>query len=268
MQTPQRMPPVICSRDNKKLKDLKHLTLPEGIKKAGRTIVSGPKLVREAVCRFPDRCRSLIIPEHFMQDCPETAALMETFSGRRSLVVFKKGLFADLDLFQTGGPLLEITCPDINRWDGTLPAQGCTLLIPFQDPVNVGTAVRSAAAFGVRHCVLAREAAVPYHPKSIRSSGGAVFLVTFYRGPSLAREGEALARLAPYIVSLDMSGVPIQRFSFPDAFLLLPGMEGQGLPQAWRSRAVAIPMEAGVESLNGSVAASIFLFYWKMGRKG
>jgi tRNA G18 (ribose-2'-O)-methylase SpoU len=45
--------------------------------------------------------------------------------------------------------------------------------------------VRSAAGFGVKRIILTRDAANPYHPKSIRSSAGAVFEVEFVRGPRL-----------------------------------------------------------------------------------
>ncbi|MEI6128185.1 MAG: TrmH family RNA methyltransferase, partial [Pseudomonadota bacterium] len=67
------------------------------------------------------------------------------------------------------------------------------------------------------------------------------------------------------IVSLDMSGAPLHRFFFPEKFLLLPGMEGRGLPAALRQKAVSIPISSAVESLNAAIATSIALFYWQTG---
>jgi len=52
-------------------------------------------------------------------------------------------------------------------------------------------------------------------------------------------------------------------FDFPDAFVLLPGIEGPGLPDELKKTAVSIPLEPGIESLNASISASIALYEWK-----
>ena len=44
------------------------------------------------------------------------------------------------------------------------------------------------------------------------------------------------------------------------------GMEGPGLPEKWRERAVAIPMAGEVESLNAATAAAIALYVWSQSR--
>jgi 16S rRNA (guanine527-N7)-methyltransferase len=75
-----------------------------------------------------------------------------------------------------------------------------------------------------------------------------------------------LPDMALHIVALDMQGASIRGFSFPERFLLLPGMEGQGLPEELRHQAVAIPMTGAVESLNAAAAVSIALFCWSAGQ--
>jgi RNA methyltransferase, TrmH family len=254
---------VITSPDNRTFKALCKLTDGRGLKKQGRTIVSGPKLVRELALDRPGDCCSLIVFDSFQDSGFDS--LMEQFSSAGKLIVLKKSLFNELDIFGTNGPLLEMTAPAISEWDCRLTERGCVLAVPFQDPANVGSAVRSAAAFGVRQVVLLKEAANPFHPKSIRASGGAVFRLSFSRGPSLAevvQQPDAASR----IVALDMQGASILTFSFPEAFLLLPGMEGQGLPEDLRRHAVAIPMTGAVESLNAATAVSIALFCWRAGQ--
>jgi RNA methyltransferase, TrmH family len=255
---------VISSRDNKKLKALKKIVSSDGIKKTGLTLVAGKKIVREIAALYPQLCRCLIVHDGCMKNQRETASMIEEFSRRDSLLILKRSLFNDLDIFQTACPLLEVAVPDIPVWDSRLPEKGCTLLIPFQDPLNVGTVVRSAAAFGVTHIVLLQEAAHPFHPRCIRASGGAVFKVAFSRGPSLRHIFEKISHILPYAVTLDMHGIPIQQFSFPEKFLLLPGIEGQGLPAVLKKNAVAIPISPAIESLNGAIATSIALFYFHM----
>lgn len=265
MSTAEKRNIVIASAENRIFKSLKKTVAADGPKKEGRTLVSGAKLVREVARLLPERCSRLIVYDGWAKPSPDAAALLEQFAGRGELVVLKKALFNELDLFQTGSPLLEVAVPPVPPWDGSRHDAGCVLALPFQDPVNVGSAVRSAAAFGVSCIVLLREAAHPFHPKSIRASGGAVFRTRFFRGPALARLEEHLAQPALPVVSLDMHGLPLQQFSFPESFLLLPGTEGQGLPAHLRARAIAIPMSGAVESLNAATAVSIVLFYWRAG---
>jgi len=250
---------VITSADNKVFKALCRLLDARGLKKQERTIVAGAKLVRELVRERPRDCCSLIISDRLGAGGMD--AVVRHFSEAGKLIVLKRGLFGEVDIFNTSSPLLEVLAPAIPQWDGLLTGQGCTLLLPFQDPANVGAAARSAVAFGVREVILLREAANPFHPKSIRASAGVVFKLSFYRGPSLD-EVVKLPDMAGRIVALDMQGASIHRFVFPSQFMLLPGIEGQGLPEELRRRAVSIPMTGAVESLNGATAVSIALCFW------
>jgi RNA methyltransferase, TrmH family len=256
-------PLIITSPDNRAFKALCKLTDGRGLKKQERTLVSGAKLVRELALERPRECCTLIVFDGF--DESGMGDVVQQFSREAKLLVLKKGLFNELDMFKTNGPLLEMLAPSVPEWDGRLTEPGCVLALPFQDPANVGAAARSAAAFGVRQVVLLKEAASPFHPKSIRASGGAVFRLSFSRGPSLAGVVQ-LPDMDRQIVALDMQGSSIREFSFPERFLLLPGMEGQGLPDGLRPQAVAIPMTGAVESLNAAAAVSIALFCWSSGQ--
>jgi 16S rRNA (guanine527-N7)-methyltransferase len=132
------------------------------------------------------------------------------------------------------------------------------VLIPFQDPENVGAAIRSAAAFGASQVILLAESAHPFHPKALRASGGSVLNVALRPGPPLATIPHELP-----IVALSSEGADIRDVTFPPAFGLLPGLEGPGLPEPWRDRAVRIPIEPGVESLNAAVAVGVALYEWR-----
>ena len=136
------------------------------------------------------------------------------------------------------------------------------LLVPFQDPANVGAVVRSAAAFGVKKIMLLEEAAMPFHPKSIRASGAQVFHMDFIMGPSIFK----LKNLGTPIVTLSTDGVDMNKFEFPESFALLAGVEGPGLPDNFQTDfKISIPIEPIVESLNASVAVSIALYEWRKG---
>jgi tRNA G18 (ribose-2'-O)-methylase SpoU len=158
-----------------------------------------------------------------------------------------------------------VKVPSMSAWSGNEPwPDGCTLFVPFQDPENVGTVIRSAAAFGVAQVVLLREAAHPFHPRGSRAAGPALFQVPLRQGPSL----EDLRVGKVPLIALDTSGPELSEAPFPDTFGLVVGVEGPGLPGPLRlgeRRRIAI--EPGVESLNAATATAIALYVWA-GRRG
>ncbi|OHD70207.1 MAG: 16S rRNA (guanine(527)-N(7))-methyltransferase RsmG [Spirochaetes bacterium RBG_16_49_21] len=252
---------AITSGQNKKFKNLEKLSSTDGIRKAGTALVSGKKIIKEIIRKGSPPVTELVLYDGYAEHDDVLNAVIGEFELRGSLIVLKKSLFNRLDLFKTRNPLAVVETPEIKEWDRTL-GPGCTLLIPFQDPANVGSAIRSAAGFNVRKIIILKQGANPYHPKSIRASAGAVFSVDIMNGPSLYDLGEALKEKASSIIALDAGGEPLPSFDFPERFLLLPGIEGPGLPQELKARSVAVPLAAGVESLNAAAALSIALYEW------
>ena len=241
----------IDSEKNELFKDLKKLLGSRGIKKQQRALVAGMKQTAEILRHTPDLCEAWITPGEEFPPPPDAPEHLAWFQ-------LKPHLFQEIDVFGTESPLLLVRIHAIPRWepqDG-LP-QGCTVFIPFQDPENVGAAIRSSVAFGATQVILLAECAHPYHPKSLRASGGAVLRARLREGPSLKDLPEDLPLLA-----LSPEGPDISEFVFPQSFGLLIGMEGPGLPELWKQRALAIPIHPEVESLNAATAAAIALYVW------
>jgi 16S rRNA (guanine527-N7)-methyltransferase len=258
---------VISSSENRTFREIKKLVTIDGIRKAGKAILSGRKQVLEAGALRRGLCDFMVIYDGYAESDDELNALAVEFAASGKLLLMKKSLFNEIDAFTTGGPLMVIRTPVLPEWD-PLTAEGCTLLIPFQDPRNVGALIRTAAAFGVGRIVLLREAAHPFHPKSLRASGGAVFTAPIMRGPSIGDIEDLCRTHALELIALDAAGTPLPGFPFPRRFLLLPGLEGPGLPESLRSRAVSVPISGEVESLNAVVAASIALYEYRRGARG
>jgi 16S rRNA (guanine527-N7)-methyltransferase len=240
---------IIESESNETFRNLRKLLAPRGIRKQLRALVFGHKQVHETMTRLPERCIAWI-GRRDREPPPDSAP--------RHLMWYQLAppLYESLDLFGTSYPVLLVKIEEIPKWvpsDG-LP-EGCTLFVPFQDPENVGAVIRSAMAFGVARIVLLAEAANPYHPKSVRASGGAVFTAGLLEGPSINDLPQDLP-----IVPLSKEGRKIRDFKFPSKFGLLPGIEGPGLPDRFRESAVSIPITREVESLNAVVATAIALF--------
>jgi RNA methyltransferase, TrmH family len=123
-----------------------------------------------------------------------------------------------------------------------------------QDPGNVGTIVRLAAAFDASGVLLLPGSADAYGPKAIRSSAGAILNVPI---ANITRQ-ELLDAGVP-LVSTAMSGSAID----PPArnAVLVFGNEGSGVSEELleRSAQIAIAMSSRVESLNVATSAAILL---------
>jgi 16S rRNA (guanine527-N7)-methyltransferase len=252
--TKENLVRIIESENNETYRNLKKLQTPRGIRKQGRALVAGSKQVLEILAQFPEKCLAWIGRDD-REPPPETAP------NHLMWYQLASPLFETLDVFGTAFPLLLAKIEEVPEWKASdgLP-EGCTLFVPFQDPENVGAVIRSAVAFGAARIVLLAEAANPWHPKSIRASGGTVFRANLFEGPSINDLPVDLN-----IVPLSREGKNISDFTFPSSFGLLPGVEGPGLPDRLREKSISIPIAPEVESLNAVVATAIALYEWKKG---
>lgn len=141
-----------------------------------------------------------------------------------------------------------------------------------QDPGNVGTLVRTAAAAGARAFVCCGGGADPYHPRAVRATAGAVFRLQPRVGGDV---GPALDRLAGegrrIAVAAADGDTPYGRFPWHEPFALVLGSEAHGAPDEAVRRAdarVSIPMAGQVESLSVGAAAAVLLFEAARVRRG
>ena len=158
------------------------------------------------------------------------------------------------------GILAVVRTPDLSR---PVPASGPLLVLDHvADPGNVGTLVRTAAAFGA--AVVSLGGADPYGPKAVRASAGACYRTTVHRpddgtdlGSLLRGDGRMVLGLAadgPRTVDEVASGLP------GPGVALVMGSEPHGLSADLASvldDRVRIPMTSGVESLNVAAAGAI-----------
>jgi 16S rRNA (guanine(527)-N(7))-methyltransferase RsmG len=238
----------ITSAANPNFKRCRDILGGPGIRKHGEAILAGSRIRDEVLERFPEQVLGWLSVEKGPAPPAESIEWLR----------LSDPLFKELDVAGTRSPLLWVRVPAMPAWSDDDPwPEGCTLFVPFQDPENVGAVIRSAAAFGVARVVLLREAAHPFHPRSSRAAGPALFQVPLAIGPRLE---ELHARNAP-LIALDTTGPELSEAPFPERFGLVVGVEGPGLPahlrQGPRRR---IAMQPGVESLNAAAAAAIALY--------
>ena len=142
------------------------------------------------------------------------------------------------------------------------PTLRLLVLDGVQDPGNVGTIVRTAAALGATATFALPGTVDLWNAKVVRSGMGAHF-----HHPCLTGTWDELAefreRRSVQLWAADVSGEPIRSATPPERLALIVGNEGSGLSSQSRMRAdrfVALPIASTVESLNVAVAAGILLY--------
>jgi TrmH family RNA methyltransferase len=140
------------------------------------------------------------------------------------------------------------------------------------DPGNVGTVLRTAAAFNAGGVVTLPGTSDPFGSKAARASMGACFRLPVVRldasGTDVVAELEALRAAVPAlrVVVLDATGrARLAETSLDATTLVVVGGERDGVSDAARASAditVSIPQDPDVESINAGVAASIALYEW------
>ncbi|MCB5187836.1 RNA methyltransferase [Methylobacillus caricis] len=245
----------ITSRDNSLFKQLKKLAdTARERRKTGQTLLDGVHLVTAYIEHF-GMPELLVIAEG--QSTHEVVGLVQELSDVPT-VMFTTLMFAELSPVATPtGILALVKTPELQ-----IPAQPDFLLLleDIQDPGNLGSMLRSAAAAGVQGVYLSGGCTDAWSPKSLRGGQGAQFVLPLVERADLldvvARfEGQSLATTlgGESLYSLDLTQ--------PTAFVI--GNEGAGLSQelieATRQE-VSIPMLGNVESLNAAAATAICLF--------
>ncbi|WP_091288221.1 23S rRNA (guanosine(2251)-2'-O)-methyltransferase RlmB [Amycolatopsis xylanica] len=132
------------------------------------------------------------------------------------------------------------------------------------DPRNLGAVIRSAAAFGAQGVLLPERRSAGMTAVAWRTSAGTAAKLPIAVATNLTRQLKAWAEQGLMIVGLDADGsVDIDELDLAaDPLVVVLGSEGRGLSRLVRETCdatVSIPMAAGVESLNASVAAGVLL---------
>jgi RNA methyltransferase, TrmH family len=173
-------------------------------------------------------------------------------------------LFERLTPRPPGTPVVAIArrpAPDPQRLLGAPGAAPVVLLEQPSHHGNLGAVVRVAAAAGAA-AVLTTGRLEPWHPGALRGSAGLHYALPVVRL-------ERLPECARPLLALDPGGAALRPGDIPDDAVLAFGSERRGLSPALRARAlrtVALPMRAGVSSLNLATAVASVLYAWRLAR--
>ncbi len=226
-------------------------------KKAGMTVLDGIHLVQAYQ-------NGIGVPEEIWvsvagSNNTEIKQILKGIPSSRILLL-GDSLFDQLSQLATPtGIVAVVRTPRPRPAPAEMPA--CVLLEDIQDPGNLGSILRTAAAAGVRHVLLSKNSVHAWSPRVLRAGMGAHFMIEIHEQADLlavakAFKGKVVAAsrgAARSLYGCDLAG----------KVALLFGNEGGGLSRALKTAAhdeVSIPMPGGVESLNVAAAVAVCLF--------
>jgi RNA methyltransferase, TrmH family len=277
---PATAPGLLTSRDNRWLREFR-MALRGGLPtESGSVGVEGVRLVEEALrsgCRIEAVLFSESGERHRERLAPFISKAEMAFPTLQTTDRLFEGL-ADTEHPQGVAALVHprtVTLDDLLRAPASACAPLLLVLAGVQDPGNVGTILRTAAAFGATGAVTAASGqsgtASPFSPKALRASAGAALHLPILPGMSLPilLTQLKIANVRTLASSVHEPHNGETRILLPwevdwcEPVALLVGNEGAGLPEEVERSAdarIRIPMASGVESLNAAAAAAV-LFY-------
>lgn len=235
----------------------------------GRVLVEGPRAVREArralagetvrPGRSPAPDPWYVVSPRLRELDPELAAELD---GADTAVVDDEELARLADTESPQGVLMIIAEPRPALAAVVRPGARLLLLDGVQDPGNLGTLVRCAAAFALDGVVALDGTVDPWNPKAVRASAGASFRLPVVVAPWAAVD-EAVARAGLTLFVADAGGTDAGLVTPAGGWALVVGSEAQGARPPVRAEAdttLAVPMPGGTESLNAGVAGALLLY--------
>lgn len=157
------------------------------------------------------------------------------------------------------GPVFTLAMPEGHN----VEMRRTVLLENVQDPGNVGTVIRTAAALGFDTVILCGACADVYSPKTARATMGAIFRENIVRMDiSAAAEYIHSRGMKLYGAALSERAADIRTAELKDAVVAI-GSEGRGLSAELLSLCdgeLIIPMTPGSESFNAAIAAAIVMW--------
>lgn len=228
-------------------------------KEQGLFIAEGPKLVAE------------MLKGHFK--------VLELFALPEWLKQYEHLLHAEMNVNEISHRDLEkisnlITPNDVlailkipeNEIPNTDTLQGMVLALDaIRDPGNLGTMIRTADWFGIKHILLSDDSVELWNPKVVQATMGAMNRVQVHVVDILSYLSELKNKV--HILGAMMDGENIYVCNLPDSFVMVIGNESHGIrPEIvdMLDGVITVPpsLHTASESLNASIASAVICSEW------
>ncbi len=247
-------PVRVSSRDNPLLARLRRLARDAAAyRRVGQVWLEGEHLCAALRARGRPAAQAVL-----SEDAWHEPRLRELASWAAQVVCVPAPLFAALSSLESPARIGFVL--DVPAAAAIAPALASVVLDRVQDAGNVGSILRSAAAFGVGQVLALKGSAALWSPKVLRAGMGAHFALHLAEG--LDEDGLAALSL-PLVATSSHAGELLHEATLPQPCAWVLGHEGQGVSASLLRRCalqVRIPLPGGEESLNVAAAAAVCLY--------
>jgi TrmH family RNA methyltransferase len=251
---------IITSPDNSFIRHLLLLSKDNTYRfESQQVVVEGIHLV-QSLFKYKKDCITSLIYSQDKRSHAEVSVLIDNFEGE--LIEVPHQLFKKMSTLNAPDGILAVMALANNESVSTPPIGFNLALDTIQDPGNVGTLLRSAAASGFNTVLLSKGCAHAWSPKVIRAGMGAHFELNIFEQVDL--EKQLLNHITQvWVATLSAHSQTYYDINLAEPFTLIIGNEGAGVDsqlQLCYPNHLKIPMQANTESLNAAVAGSIIMF--------
>lgn len=251
---------LVSSRDNPQYKLLRQLAdSAQARKKNRQTLLDGIHLC-QAWLQHKGAPTLCVVGERALL-LPEVAVIVADCEARQTpCLLLPDALYASLSQVENGIALLFLV--DMPQMAATARlTQNAVLLDQLQDPGNLGSILRSAAAAGITQVFCSSGTVLAWSPKVLRASMGAHFVLDIVENVDL--QALIIDSSIPVLATSSHAQSSIYATDLSQPLGWLFGHEGQGVSEVLLALArlrVAIPHLGQIESLNVAACAAVCLF--------
>jgi TrmH family RNA methyltransferase len=252
-------PRLVSSRSHELVKRLHRLASePGAYRKLASVWLEGDHLCKAWLARGGRASLAVIGESAWTQQMDLRALALQA----PEVVVLADALLGDVSSLDTPariGFVIELPAEPA----APLASVDSVVLDRLQDPGNVGTILRSAAALGIRQVLALKGSAALWSPKVLRAGMGAHFALALHEGLAPERLDDLVRRGLALVATSSHTRDDLHRVSLPTPCAWVLGHEGQGVDAAVLARcalSVRIPQPGGEESLNVAAAAAICFY--------
>jgi len=229
-------------------------------KKASLTLIENFKFIKDIIhlSKYP---KFILLTENRLKELQEF--LPKQLEG--TIIITSKRVIKYFSELITDQEIIAFFEPEIKLFNiEDIEKNGRYIfLYEIQDPGNVGTIIRTAAALNLNGIIITQGCANPFSLKAARSSVGACFFIDIFKIINYQEGLQALKKAGFTLIATTQRGKILYyeiQYNFP--FILILGNEGSGLPDAildYADYQISIPMSK-IESLNVACCSSIILY--------
>lgn len=247
----------ISSRTNPTVQLLASLQKKKYRAETGLFLIEGRKLCKEAVGRC--KVRYAVVREGNEKD--GMLSLCKESGGE--IIVLSESAFSKISVDEAPDGIV-FAAETVDNTDDSFDGERIVILDSVRDPGNVGTIIRSAAAFAFDRVILCSCADI-YNPKTVRATMGALFKMKFTVAGDLCNISEKLKNEGRRIIAaaLGESALILGESPLNASDCVVIGNEGHGVSEETLNcctDVIKIPMTDKTESLNAAIAASVIMW--------